>query len=302
MTKGKILIVEDETLVAQQIEEELQGVGYEVVSQVSYGEKVLDEVKKCHPDLVLMDIMLKGEINGIEAARQLKSCSDVPVVFLTAYGDRQMFERASQTEPYGFLTKPYRPQELNAAIAIGLNRNKSETNLRIREHFYRDIVEKSEDIIFMLDPEKTITYANPAFRFLGYDLSELIGKPIETLIASDNMPGIVGVLATKGVGPLGTFDLEVCIKANEESAISEHVPVQRFSINSKGLYEGEPNAIQDLNFSFKRNEGSGISAQPPVQKFSIDALGLWDVPEETVFTEEAGKKFLGTLCMGRKID
>ena len=61
MTKSKILIVEDEALVAQQIEEELQGVGYEVVSQVSYGEKVLDEVKKCHPDLVLMDIMLKGE-------------------------------------------------------------------------------------------------------------------------------------------------------------------------------------------------------------------------------------------------
>ena len=125
-TKGKILVVEDEALVAQHIEEQLEDCGYKVTSQVSYGELVSDEVKYHDPDLVLMDIMLKGEINGIEAARQLKSFSDVPVIFLTAYGDRSMFEKAKQTNPYGFLTKPFRPQELYAAIELAIIKNKGD--------------------------------------------------------------------------------------------------------------------------------------------------------------------------------
>jgi signal transduction histidine kinase len=124
--KGKILIVEDEALVAQHIEEQLEDFGYEVLSSVSYGELASEEVKLHQPDLVLMDIMLKGEMNGIEAARQIKTISSVPVVFLTAYGDMGMFEKAKSTKPYGFLTKPFRPQELHAAIELGIAKHKED--------------------------------------------------------------------------------------------------------------------------------------------------------------------------------
>jgi CheY-like chemotaxis protein len=261
--KGKILIVEDEVLVAQQIEEELQGFGYEVVSQVPYGEKVSEEVNRYHPDLVLMDITLKGEMNGIEAAHHLKAFSKVPVVYLTAYGDHLMLERAAQTEPFGFLTKPFRPLELNAAVSLGMLRSKFEQALYEKEFLCRNIVEKSSDIIFILGPDKTINFANPAFKYLGYESLELIDEPIETLIESDDMSSILSDLATEGVGPFGTVGLEICIKVNEDST---------------------------------------FSGQVPVLKFSVDSVGLWDVSEEYVFNKGTGKKFLGTLCIGRIMD
>lgn len=131
--KIKILIVEDEALVAQHIEEQLEDFGYEVATSVSYGELAPEEVKCHQPDLVLMDIMLKGQMNGIDAAREIKSISSVPVVFLTAYGDRGMFEKAKSTKPYGFLTKPFRPQELHAAIELGIARHKDDAE-QIREN------------------------------------------------------------------------------------------------------------------------------------------------------------------------
>jgi CheY-like chemotaxis protein len=306
LTKEKILIVEDEVLVAQQIEEELQGFGYEVVSQVSYGEDVSREVDKYHPDLVLMDINLKGDMNGIEAAHLLRSSSEIPVIFLTAYGDHLMFERASQTDPYGFLTKPFRPQELYAAIALGINQKQLGKNHAIREHFFRNIVEKSEDIIFMLNSENKITYANPAFRFLGYDLLDLKGKPIETIIESDDVPEILDFMATKdegAFGAFGTFGLEVIFRANEESAISEYIPMQKYSLDCKGVFEEGPGDVGfGLNFSFDISEKGEISVQPPHHRVSVDSLGLFDVPRGRVINKKTEKKFLGTLCIGKKID
>jgi signal transduction histidine kinase len=145
--KEKILIVEDEVLVAQHIEEQLEDFGYEVVSSVSYGELVSKEVTYQHPDLVLMDIMLKGEMNGIEAAHQLKSFSNVPVVFLTAYGDRKMFDKAKQTGPYGFLTKPFRSQELHAAIKLAISRYKEDVEHQIKNKISTENPEKRQERI-----------------------------------------------------------------------------------------------------------------------------------------------------------
>ncbi len=174
-----------------------------------------------------------------------------------------MLERAGQTEPFGFLTKPYRPLELNAAITLGILRSKFEQALYEKEFLYRNIVEKSLDIIFILGPDKTINFANPAFKYLGYLPLELIDEPIETLIESNDIPSILSDLATKEVGPLSTVGLEVCIKANPDSTISE---------------------------------------QAPISRFSVDSVGLWDVSEKYVFNKETGNKFLGTLCIGRIIE
>jgi signal transduction histidine kinase len=129
----KILIVEDEALIAQGIEEELLNFGYEITSKVSYGERVQAEVDKFRPDLVLMDIKLKGKMNGIEAAHQIQSSSSIPVVFLTAYDDRLMLEQAKKATPYGFLAKPFRPQELNAAIELSFLRSQIEEDLKTKQ-------------------------------------------------------------------------------------------------------------------------------------------------------------------------
>ncbi len=151
----KILIVEDEALIAQGIEEELINFGYEITSKVSYGEKVQAEVEKYRPDLVLMDIKLKGKMNGIEAAHQIQSSSSIPVVFLTAYDDRQMLEQAKQTTPYGFLAKPFRPQELNAAIELSFVRSQIEKDLKTKQENANQSVETLTDESLALNSKLT---------------------------------------------------------------------------------------------------------------------------------------------------
>jgi signal transduction histidine kinase len=148
----KILIVEDEALIGLQIEEQLERFGYEIVSQVTYGEEVLEEVKKCHPDLIMMDINLKGEMTGIEAAHQVRSFSNIPIIFLTAYGDKKMLEEAKQTSPHGFLTKPFRSQELNAAVELGIIRHQTEEDLRIKQEHFEKLARGNNNSLLKSNP------------------------------------------------------------------------------------------------------------------------------------------------------
>ncbi len=171
----KILIVEDETVIALEIEEHLERFGYEVVSHVTCGEDVLEEVKEHHPNLVLMDINLKGNITGIDAARQLRSFSNIPVIFLTAYGDKKMLEDAKQVSPHGFLTKPFRSQELNASIELGLMRYKTEEDLRIKQEHFKNLAKKNTDTLQATIPDlMEILLENPIHEKLWEDEKEVL--------------------------------------------------------------------------------------------------------------------------------
>lgn len=124
--KTKILIVEDEAIVAKDISVCLEKIGYEVIATFSKGEKALHFLKKNKPDLVLMDIMLAGNISGIEASAEIKKKHDIPVVFLTAYADEKTIERAKVTEPYGYVIKPFKEIDLRTSIEMALYKFKKE--------------------------------------------------------------------------------------------------------------------------------------------------------------------------------
>lgn len=121
MTKANILVVEDEFIVARDIQQTLQRAGYEVVGVAASGAQALAKAKTATLDLVLMDIMINGDQDGIETARQLRQQQNVPVVYLTANGDQSIIERAKTTEPIGFILKPYEEQELLRTVDIALN-------------------------------------------------------------------------------------------------------------------------------------------------------------------------------------
>jgi len=125
MTKAKILIVEDDRIVAKDIENTLKNLGFSVSSIVSSGEEAINKVKKKSPDLVLMDIVLKGEMDGIEAAKQIKERFHIPVVYLTAYADKKLLERVKITEPFGYIVKPFEERELHTTIEIALYKHKA---------------------------------------------------------------------------------------------------------------------------------------------------------------------------------
>ena len=124
--KTKILIVEDEAIVAKDISVCLEKIGYEVLASFSKGEKALSFLKENKPDLVLMDIMLAGNISGIDASAQIKKDYDIPVVFLTAYADEKTISRAKITEPYGYVIKPFKEIDLRTSIEMALYKYKKE--------------------------------------------------------------------------------------------------------------------------------------------------------------------------------
>lgn len=120
MTKAQILIVEDDAIVAQDLKNRLTGMGYFVISITSTGEEAIEKARHYRPEVVLMDIHLAGEMDGITAAAQIGEKYHIPVIYLTAYSDEETLSRARETRPAGYVLKPYDPRNLYVAIEMAL--------------------------------------------------------------------------------------------------------------------------------------------------------------------------------------
>jgi PAS domain S-box-containing protein len=188
MVTARILIVEDETIVAMDIERGLRACGYEVVGTVGTGEEAVRLADQFRPDIVLMDIRLRGEMDGIEAGRHIRSRYQLPIVFLTAYADDATVQRAKEADPFGYLLKPFEDQELHTAIEIALHKRNAERQaldqvdeaLRQSEQRFRLLVDNLKDYaVFLLDTQGKIVSWNPgARRINGYDQAEVIGRHV----------------------------------------------------------------------------------------------------------------------------
>ena len=181
-----ILIVEDERIVATQIEHLLTSFGYTAIESVPTGEEALRQVEGQLPDLILMDIELAGELDGVETATWIQARFDVPIVYLSAYPER-MEEDAGRTPFCGFLSKPVRRQELRAAIQMALSRYQLETRLHESETKYRLLAENVVDVIWQVNETLDgYTYVSPSItHLLGYTPEEMKAMPlIEHLVPS----------------------------------------------------------------------------------------------------------------------
>lgn len=130
MKKKQILVVEDERIVATDIKMSVQRLGYAVCGIAFSGEEAIKKTEEMHPDLVLMDIVLEGEMDGIEAASAIRTRFDIPIVYLTAYADEKTLERAKITEPFGYIIKPFEDRELNSILEIALYKHTMERKLK----------------------------------------------------------------------------------------------------------------------------------------------------------------------------
>ncbi|HWQ44877.1 MAG TPA: response regulator [Methanosarcina barkeri] len=124
MAEGRVLIIEDEHIVAMGIKKMLKSLGYTVTGVASSGEDAISKAESTFPDVVLMDIMLKGDLDGVEAAKEIRERFDVPIVYLTAYSDNNILERAKITEPFGYIIKPFDEKDLYSSIEIALHRQR----------------------------------------------------------------------------------------------------------------------------------------------------------------------------------
>jgi len=140
-----VMVVEDEYVIANDIKHSLEEMGYSVCSTVASGEEAVERVGREKPDLVLMDIVLRDEMDGIEAARQISSRFNVPVIFLTSYADDDVLPRARAASPFGYLVKPFEDRELNATIKMALDRADLEAKLRESEERLAKAKEAAEE-------------------------------------------------------------------------------------------------------------------------------------------------------------
>ena len=144
MSKNNILVVEDESIVSKDIQQSLKKLGYNIVGAASTGEKAIEIANETKPDLVLMDIMLKGEMSGIETAEKIKETLSIPVIYLTAYADENTLAKAKVTEPYGYIIKPFKEIDLHTSIEMALYKHGKEQEIVKERDFLYSLVENKE--------------------------------------------------------------------------------------------------------------------------------------------------------------
>ena len=159
MSKINILVVEDESIVSKDIQHSLKKIGYNVVGAASTGDKAIELARLEKPDLVLMDIMLKGAMNGIEAADVIKREMSIPVIFLTAYADESTLGKAKISEPYGYILKPFKEIDLQTSIEMAIYKHKKEQDIIKERDFLYCLVdnkEKTYEFIFVKSNSKLV--------------------------------------------------------------------------------------------------------------------------------------------------
>ncbi len=159
--KVRIVVAEDESLVALHIRAMLEGMGYEVAGVAASGEEIVAAAEATRADLVLMDIMLRGEMDGIRAAEKIRERRSVPIIYLTAYADEATLERAKRTQPFGYLLKPFDERELYTAIETALFKHAIESRLKERERWLTTILSGIADGVISTDRAGRVTFMNP---------------------------------------------------------------------------------------------------------------------------------------------
>jgi PAS domain S-box-containing protein len=186
-TPQRILIAEDDGIIATRLQSILTKMGYSILAVAATGEEAVQRAAETQPDLALLDIRLVGDMDGIEAGGEIRARWGVPLVYLTAYLDDNLLQRARATEPYGYLVKPVQDRELRATIEIALYRHSIDRRLRESEVRYRAVVSQAVESIFLFDVETgRLLEANPAFqRMLGYAAQEIPALSVYDVLAHE---------------------------------------------------------------------------------------------------------------------
>lgn len=187
MANASIMVVEDENIVAMDIENSLISLGYQVVGVASTGEDAIDMAGETRPDLVLMDIMLRGEIDGVEAAEQIRRRYNIPVVYLTAYADGNTLQRAKITEPYAYLLKPFEDRQLHITIEMALYKHRMEKKIKESERWLAAVLRSIDDGVIATDLQGLITYMNTVAEVqTGWRQQEAVGKDLTEVFTLRN--------------------------------------------------------------------------------------------------------------------
>ena len=316
MSKANILVVEDEPIVAKDIQVSLQRLGYRVPAMAASGEDAIRKTRDSHPDLILMDIVLKGKMDGVETVKQIRKHYDVPVIYLTAYADDHTLERAKVTSPAGYMLKPYQLNELRTTIELALHRAHHDRQINEDLRWLATTVRCIGGGVMTTDRDARVTYVNPAAEACtGWTREEARGISVTTIIGresggtaeSGDNPAVKAmtdgrticldnmVLLTK-MGTRRLIGGSVAPVVDESRMVIGSVLVFHEITGAATSSQGQPDAQatwQDVENKLGRPEGM-INLCAWCKRVP-DASGQW-YDLATFITERSAIQFNGGLC------
>jgi PAS domain S-box-containing protein len=231
---AKILVVEDEQIVALDIQRTLAGLGYLVPVTVATGDAAIEQAEALRPDLVLMDIRLRGAMDGIEAAGVIRQRWEIPVIYLTAHADAATLARAKITEPFGYVLKPFDERDLHTTIEMALYKHQMEARLRASERWLNVTLSSIGDGVIATDTAARVVFINPeAERLTGWAAAEAAGRPLVEVFRIINehtrQPAddpVAKVLATGLIAGLANHTLLIARDGIERPIDDSGAPIQ----------------------------------------------------------------------------
>ena len=220
---SRVFIVEDEVLVARDIKSRLEKLGYQVIGTAARGDDAVSRVLSERPDLILMDINLKGDMDGIEAADRIRAEADLPIIFCTAYSNDETLARAKVTVPYGYVLKPFDNRELEITIEIALHKHQMEVALKAAGVRLEATLQNLDDGVLTVDQAGVILLANPmAVQLLGLPKEVLMGSNAEAVLCFEplNTTGTVIDIAALLQGQMAlpsSFDRQVLLRQDQDA-------------------------------------------------------------------------------------
>src|SRR5262245_35535662 len=251
MSAAQILVVEDERLVATALQNELEQFGYNVTGIASSAKEAVQKAVEHKPDLVLMDIHLRGQEDGIDAAQKIHAACGIPVVYLSAFFDAETVARASDTQAFGYLLKPYEEQELHTTIEMTLAKHRAEQQLEETRRWLAAIHDSIDDAVIATDPENNIRYINFATEGLtGWRKDHALATPLMTVcnLVGDN--GLIDLdeLADRAVMESFLFDIPAKTPLNSQSGHQTPVEGNLAPIyDARGEYLGTVLALRNIS-------------------------------------------------------
>ena len=227
MSEPGILIVEDEVLIAMDLQQKLEKFGYSVVGIAASGEAALAKVIEFQPELILMDIVIQGSMDGIETAKKIQEQFGIPVIYLTAYSDEKNLRRAKLTQPSAYLLKPYSDRELEITLELALHKEQMRNRLENQQRWYATILKSLGEAVVTFDTTQTVLYLNPAAEALiGRESGGIVGNPLS--------------LCCRLQSASGPVDLQECLR----QVFAEGVRVQKADLH---LADDPDQAVVDLS-------------------------------------------------------
>lgn len=295
MNKKKIFVVEDESIVSLEIQTRLKALGYEVAGSAASGAEAIRKIFDAKPDLILMDIRIKGDIDGIETAAEVRKHLEIPVIFLTAYADETTLQRAKITDPFGYIIKPFEERELNINIEIALYKDLTQKLLREKDKWLSTILKSIGDAVIATDQNGKVRFINKAAEDLtGYLETEALGNDLNSIfkVRSEMTKEVVKNPFQK-VMQTG----EVVGLANHTELISKEGTVYPIADSGSPIRDNYGNIVgvvivfQDLSY-YKKTEEQ-IKLQTSALNSAYNGVVITDEIGKIIWTNDAMERLTG---------